>query len=479
MGVSAATVWECRAQTGSDANGGGFVAGSGGTDRSQQNLAFVVIDNATITTSVTTNVITFTAGYTPTAADVGNLVQVVSGTNATAGNFFNITAQTATTWTVNGNVVSSGTTTNLVANMGGALATLATLATAMVASNKAYVTGAFTSNATITFAQASGSPTGAIPPTRLIGYGSVRGDSTQATLTLSTNTGLTGINATASAFLVEQIAVNCASLGTSTGISVAGSSQVLRCKVSNFTLRGIFCTTTNSTVADCEVTAGVSPATEGIYLQGGTSFALRNNVHDNANCVAIKAVTGCTVQSNVVTNNTGAAADGIQTQYDCWVKNNTCHANGRHGVFFNTNNVISDHCRDNIFTANGGYGFVGTSGTALPADPDYDGNAYWNNASGARSLVDSTTGIYGVNPYTNVRDLTLTGSPYVGPTTGLTANFGLNNVPGAGADCRGAGSPGTWPGLPATVGNLDMGAVQSQAPPAAGAGAMPQILIAA
>src|SRR5437016_803970 len=157
MALSASIVWETRASGASDNNGGGFKAGAAGTDRSQQNAAQVAINNSTITTSITTTVITFTAGYTASAADVGNVVQMLTGTNVTAG-FYEITAQTSTTWTVDRNVVTSGTTTNATGNMGGALATLGKLAAAMAASNKAYATGAFTSAATITFAQAVATP---------------------------------------------------------------------------------------------------------------------------------------------------------------------------------------------------------------------------------------------------------------------------------------------------------------------------------
>src|SRR5262245_44006987 len=72
-----------------------------GTDRSQQNSAQVNIDNATITTSCATNIMTFTAGYTPTAADVGNVIQMTGGTNITTG-FYQIQSFTPTSWTLTG-----------------------------------------------------------------------------------------------------------------------------------------------------------------------------------------------------------------------------------------------------------------------------------------------------------------------------------------------------------------------------------------
>src|SRR5262249_6536029 len=93
-----------------------------GTDRSQQTNVQVNIDNSTITTSITATVITFT-GYTPTAADVGNTVRMLTGTNVTAGTY-EITAWTGSTWTVTGaaNLPTSGTTTNATGKMGGCLA---------------------------------------------------------------------------------------------------------------------------------------------------------------------------------------------------------------------------------------------------------------------------------------------------------------------------------------------------------------------
>ena len=440
------------------------MAGATGTDRSQQNAAQVAIDNAAITTSVTTNVITFVSGYTPTAADVGNVVQVISGTNATANSFFNITAQTATTWTVNGNVVSSGTTVNLIANMGGALATLGKLAAALtVGSNKAYVTGAFTSTATITFAPSGVTPAGNVPQTRLIGYGAVRGDAGHATLTLQTNTGLTGITSAASGFTVEQIDVDCASLGTSTGIALTVAFGAIRnCKVANFTVKGLrLATNTLSEIADCEVTGGTAAATVAVDLAAAPQSMHRCFIHDNA-CPGLSIVAGQTAIDCLIVNNTGAASDGVQANGNCVLLNNTIHGNGRDGIR-SLNAGTTQQIRNNILSNNGGFG-LNYSVIAGPAMADIDGNAYFSNTSGARNNVDSTAGIFGVSPYVNTRDVILTVSPYVGPTTGSTANFGLNNTAGGGAACRAAGSPGAFPGLATTVGKLDMGAVQHADP---------------
>jgi len=456
MAITAAAVGEVRQATGNDNWGGFFIAGASGTDRSQANAAFVVIDNSTITTSITTNVITFTGGYTPTAADIGNVVQMLTGTNVTAG-FYNITAQTSTTWTVNGNVVTSGTTTNATGNMGGALATLTKLSGAMLASNKAYGTGNFISTATTTFAQAVANTSAAAPPTRLIGYGSTRGDTTHLTVTLSTNTGLTGLKATGNAFFFEQCDVNGSSLGTSSGITTFTSGFVIRCKVTNCTTAGITLGTSASAV-ECEAT-GNSGANGAITGSGNTTgLVTRCFVHDNTS-LGINLGSGFACTYNIVCNNSGASSDGIFFSSVTSILNNTVHNNGRDGLRGATSQ-LGMTIRNNLLTSNGGFGLNLDNAAALPAAYQYDGNAYYSNTSGARNNADSTAGIYGVNPYTNTMDVTLSGSPYVGPTTGTSANFALNNTAGAGAACRASGTPGTWPGNTGTTGFLDMGAVQ-------------------
>lgn len=460
MALSSAIVWETRASVGSDSNGGGFAAGASGTDFSQQNAAQVNINNSTITTSITGTTVTFTAGYTPTSADVGNIVQFLTGTNVVTG-FYQITAQTSTTWTLDRTPLSSGTTTNATAKMGGALATLGALASAMVASNKAYVTGSFTATATITFAQSVATPSSAAPHTRLIGYGSTRTDGLMATLTLSTNAGLTGINATGTGFAVENLTVDAATLATSTCIALAGQfSYARRSTVKNFTTAGITFGGGSTSAWFVEATGGTAAAAAAINMASqNNTLVVGCNVHDNA-CTGIVTGSTCMIEMNLVTNNSGASSDGISFTWGCCVLRNTIHNNGRDGIRMQQDIRTPPTILNNVLTNNGGFGLNNASGNPLPALQAYDGNAFFNNTSGARASLDSITGIYGVAPYTNVHDVTLTGSPYIGPTTGTSANFGLNNTVGAGAACRTSGTPGTWMGNSGTTTFLDVGAVQ-------------------
>jgi Right handed beta helix region len=454
--LSAATVWEVRASTGSDNNGGGWHAGSPGIDYTQQ-AAAQLTDTDLATTGVVTTVTSVTGGFT--ANMVGDLLHVVSGTNWTPG-FYEITAFT------NGNTVTvdrAPTTAAGVAgtgSVGGALATLGTLSGAMVASNKAFCTGAFTTGSTITFAQSVSTPAAATLRTRLIGYTTTRTDNGRATLTL-TSTGLSGIMSTGAGLSVENLFVDCASQGTSTGMTFQSSrGYILNCKVANFATRGIYIQTSESQISDSEVTGGLAASTLALDTTGGSSNQMvRCYIHDNA-CSGCSFLNPELVAWNLIANNTGGSSHGIIIQEKGYIHNNTIHGNGGDGIRFLGSVLIQDLWRNNLITNNGGFGIDNTS-AALPASPEYDGNAYFGNTSGARHNIDDTTGISGVNLYTNTRDVILTGLPYVGPTSGGTANFGLNNVAGQGAAVRGKGSPGAFPGLATTVGALDFGAVQS------------------
>jgi hypothetical protein len=468
IALALATVWEVRGTgtsgPGNDSNGGGYVAGSGTTDYSQQNSAQLTLTDVT-TVGASSVISSVTGGFT--AQMVGNILQINSGTNFTAG-FYQIASFTSSnSVTLDRACVASGNGSAGHLSVGGALATLGKLAGAMVSSNWAYCTGAFTTNATITFAQSINPPVAASPQTALIGYGSSRGDSTHATLTLQSNSGLTAINASGFGFEIAQFDVDCASLATSTGIKVLQNYCTVRsCKVSNAKTQGISAGSQTNLITGCEVTGCAAGATAIIANNGTVENCF---VHDNS-CLGIYLNSaGGRASFNLSCNNSGASSVGIQCVDGCEIRNNTIHNNGSHGISHLGSGTEPNNWQNNILTSNGGYGINGSNGSAIPASPLMDGNAFWNNTSGARNLMDSTAGIFGVAPYTNVHDVTLSGSPYVGGTTGTTANFALNSTAGAGAACRAAGSPGTWPGNTGTTGYLDMGAVQHPDPAGGGA----------
>lgn len=464
MALAAATVWEVRT-TASDANGGGFVAGATGTDFSQQDAAqFALTGLATAGTGAT--FLTASAA----ASMVGNILNVVSGTNFVTGWFQIISVSVGVSVTVDRNICT-GVGASGVINIGGALATITKAAALYVASNKIFVkaTATYTHTATVTFSTGTDAQ-GSAPYSRLIGYTATRGDGGRPTIQLSTNSGLSALKTAALSIYIENFIIDCNSLTTSIGVELTGAffeGLVRNVKIQNFTSAGIKINTNIAIVIDCEVTGGTSAATAGIQVSTGTTVGvgiLRNYVHDNA-CPGVTFQEYCNyVQWNLIVNNTGANSDGLRMGLGGamgFVTNNTIYGNGRDGIRGNSIYAAEAvQVKNNILVSNGGYGLNLSTAAGWPADPTYDGNAYYNNTSGARNNADDTTTNpqNGVAPYTNVLDKVLSGSPF---TNAAGGDFTLNNTAGAGASCRAGGTPGALPGI-SQLGYIDMGALQHQ-----------------
>jgi len=122
MAVAASAVWRVR-PAGNTANGGGYDGSAypGGSDYSQQNFAQAVFNGTSITgsTSGVSNVVTL-SGYTVSANDDGNVVQIAGGANFTAGFYFVTAVNTgANTWTLDRNC-TTGAGSGMTGNLGGA-----------------------------------------------------------------------------------------------------------------------------------------------------------------------------------------------------------------------------------------------------------------------------------------------------------------------------------------------------------------------
>jgi hypothetical protein len=453
-----------------------------GIDYSQQNAAQVVLDNSTITTSVTTNVITFTGStHATVATEVGNFVHLATGTNVAPG-WYQITAVSVAanngTWTLNGNAVSSGTSTDFVGKMGGALQTIAQAASIYVSSNKIFVKAEATivKTATITFSVGTAVAPG-VPFTRLIGYTSARTDNGKVTIQLSTNTGLTGLSLTGAGLSVENFIVDCNTLGTSTGISLAGNeNRAINCVAKNATTAGIACVTTGAcTVYKCEVTGCTSAATAAINVTITSQYIYGCNIHDNA-CPGIVTTAQLNILNNLITNNTGASSDGINigtsgTAGSYIVSGNTIYGSGRDGIRSASGRAnAAALITNNILASNVGYGCNFSSAAGIPSDVEWDGNAYYNNTTGTRHFMDDAGGtnvINGVSPYLNPLDILVTaGSPF---TNAAGGDFTLNSTANQGALIRGVGVPASYPNATGTN-NRDMGAFQHADPAATGGG---------
>lgn len=159
MALAAATNWEVRT-TGAATNGGGY--SSGGTDYSQQDAAQLSLtDLANLSTSTTLT--SATGGFT--AAMIGNIIYIASGTNFIAG-YYQITAYTDTnTVTIDRTANATLNATAGVGKVGGATNHPNTISAIVVAGNTIYIqngtylkVGANAYVLTTTVAGAAGTP---------------------------------------------------------------------------------------------------------------------------------------------------------------------------------------------------------------------------------------------------------------------------------------------------------------------------------
>lgn len=449
MAIAPTCVWEVRT-TGSDTNGGGFVAGTG-TDYSVQDAPQLAVTDAVA--NGTTTLTSATGGFT--AAMVGNVVYLAGGTGSLAGTPRQITAvNSATSVTVDAAVAAG---TGLAANVGGALASPAVAAARKTYGNKVFwKAGAY--SITGTTPNTTGGPvndaTGGSDTSwsRWVGYSTTRTypcpDATRPVLTVAA--GLSGVTAfamTAGTMTeLHNVVIDCNSQATSRGVQAGFASHVSKCKVANCTNSGIVLTSSQSAIFGCEVT-GCTAAGSGINANYNPVAGC--HVHDNAVSGMVNA---SNVTRSLVVNNTGASSVGIGTggNGDVNVSGCTVAGNGSHGLdlSFQRGGFVAGV----LSYGNGGYGFAGASGSS-------DAGYLWRCAAGSNTSGASvnSAGIDGL--------VALTADPFVSSAGG---NYALNAAAGGGAACRAASYPGgAYPGS-ATTGYADIGAVQHADPAASG-----------
>lgn len=454
MAIGSACVWEVRAATGSDTNGGGFIAGASGTDWSQQ-----ASPQYSVTDGVTAGTTTITSATAAFGTDVvGNIIYVQGGTGSIVAGWYQITARaSALSITVDR---STGLTagTGVTLHIGGCFATIGAAATVATASNKIYVKSGttYTTTTTITFAAGNNNP-----HTRIIGYTTTRGDGGKPTLQLSTSTGFFGVTMSAQGIGLENFIIDCNSLATSSGVTMTSTNcYCTNVKVMNYTGTGINAAATNL-IYQCEITAGSSTPTAAITM--GVAYALFNYIHDGVGPgIVVTANSSGTCIHNIVDSLSGATSDGIvNAGINLYNSVNNC---GQNGISTGTGSSswINWVTLGNIMSNNAGVGLKGATAntSAMPATPMWDGNAFYNNTGGNRANADSVVGQNNVAPYTNIYDLTLSGIPY---TNQAGKNYGLNATAGAGGACRNSAPPTAWPGA-STTAFSDMGAVQHNDP---------------
>lgn len=437
MALSASTVWEVRT-TGSDANGGGFVTGATGVDYSQQDAAQFALTG--IATAGAGAVFLSAAAATTM---VGNLLQVVSGTNFTTGIFQILSVVAGVSVTVDRNICT-GVGSNGVINIGGALATIGALASPMVAGNIAYVkaSGTYSIATGVTFAQTSVSVI-----TAIIGYTTTRGDNgmplIQASAAISMIT-LAGDGVSLQNFELD---------GNSTAskglvVSNTFSSPSVNLKIHHCTTEGI---SAAAVFVGAQLEVYSCAGTNGAVAVGSNSRISFLYSHDNTKAGFYTGGNHITLTNCIAESNSGASSDGfLLSGFENQLINCVAYNNGRSGININTF-VIGATVYNCIMTGNAAYGLVIPAGSKQM--PSVNFNAFYNNTSGARNTIAAGS-----------NDVTLTSDPFISSSGG---NFALNTTAGGGAACKAVGFPGVFPGGTST-GYASIGTIQPD--PSSGGG---------
>lgn len=447
MALSSSIVWEVQTG-GDDTNGGGFVSGAAGTDRSTQTAAQVNINNSTIvcsTPSANSNTLTFVSGYTPSSADVGNVVNISAGTNINAG-VYSITAQSSTTWTLAGvsNLTTAGGAGSaVVGKMGGCLASPAKAIGFVASGNIVFVkSGSYTISSST--AGASNGRINMATACHVIGYNTTRTvmnlDSSKPTLTASGISSTTIFTGSSSSGLVRNIILDGASLTSLRGFDHSGSgSSYERCEAKNFTNTGFNTSTSSTSLIECYATGCT---TQAAFIVVGR--IINCVASSNTSVVGFSSGGGTIIGCIAISNGTGFSNSGGRGTV---FVNCIAYANTSDG--FNSDNVaIHVGC---ISESNGGWGYKNSAFAGLIFGATiYDCSAY-NNTSGAfqNSATASST----------INSITVTaGSVFVDAASG---NFALNATANQGLLLKSNSTTlNVWPtGATATSSYRDVGPV--------------------
>ncbi len=471
--------WDLRT-TGNDNNGGAFLVGSTGTDRSQSDSAFCTASDLVLVTADTAT--SATCPFSSTS--VGNLIHVTAGTNFTVQRcaVFAVISVTATLQCEGIHAGTSGATGGTFF-LGGAALTPQSVVTSLAgaAYHTVYVkTGTYTVTSAITF------PADVLGAT-FEGYVSTHGDLTYAT-TLSASAPLwttstnsislvsygAGSDSPAVTFREMVFSTTAGTRGHGFYPNTSRPSLMLRldrCKLSGFDYGvdgdfsgGYFFT--NLFIWKTEFTGHTQVAVR----NGGANWIVGNNFHDNVGDAYNELSAGYqqpnTLIGNIFNhNNTSSGGQGSAV----WI--NTGQGGGLPGGLFAFNNVFYNNVKNslnisggsnqyvvinNIFDSNAQATTTALVSTNLNADNTLftQGNVYRNNDTNISCVAPSPPTGYICTDSTDI-------FPSVSPFTNAAGgDFSLNNTAGGGALLKATGFMGVLP-LSGT-GYADIGPLQSQ-----------------
>lgn len=434
MALAAAVIWEIRT-AGNVLNGGGFRSDAAGTDFSQQNAAQATLTVAATVHTSTTQLNVPAGEYVVSAADIGNLFQLSSGT-ATPGFYMIGSVDVANNrWTVDRSMGTAGQTA--AGRMGGALSTPAVIGAVAVNGNLIWVK-AGTYTLTTATQNIDGGPFTSSARLGVVGYGTTRGDFAARPLftgsvaqtffnngvarSLLRNIECDGQAAVLTTLITWRGTVSeCKATGALTGFSNAtGACRFVRCEA-DAVGTGFHLSVAGSTAVEC-VAHGIS-VNHGFNMTAATTSAVR--------CIAADCADSGFLVSGVESLIVNCVA------YDCV-------GDG----FEMEESATLVNC---VAEANAGYGFATNSSNANAVE-------LWNCAGYSNTSGNIEPTLLSIFPGAiSVDFVTGTASFFVDPANG---DFALNNVSGGGAALRAAGSAGVS-GYGGTS-YLDIGAVQHE-----------------
>lgn len=442
MAFAATTEWDVRT-TGSDTNGGGFNTAASGTDRSQQDAAFITFTDLVIGG---TNTQLTSAANPFGATSPGNIINITGGTGFTVQRvqIVSVAGAVATC----DKAVGTASSTGGQGKLGGALLTISTAINTAHGGNTIWVkNGTYTLTVAVNWVNANASANNGI--TYVIGYNATHGDNgTGPTITTATNSVdllTTAPGVTATLFLQNLNFTNTATT-KGNGLKAVSSTvylYVVNCSFNGFRMSidstaGFFALSLigssfrNSSNQNIQSSGGVPVHALGCYFAGTVSGS------NSLWVTGVASVIGCVFAGNGY----GLVVPGGANL--CVVANNVFTGHANNGLHFSSPpSQVNTSIINNIFYGNTGFGI----GVGAACNVPRWANAYGSNTAGNTQFTISPTELNAV---------TLTASPFTNTGTG---DYSLNATAGGGAVCKAVGFPRTFG--TATTGFLDIGAVQS------------------
>lgn len=435
MALSVNTVWEVRTG-GSNTNGGGYV--SGGTDWSQQNSP-----QYSVTDAVTNGTTTITSATANFGTDVvGNILYISGGSASIVAGWYQIISRTNSTTIVVDRSTGLTAGTGATLNIGGALLTLAQVASIATSTNVCWIrSGTYDTGSQIdTNANWSSY--------KIYGYGTTRGDGTRATLRATAAITMILARNNGEGCIFRNLNFDGNSDTGTNGLQFTNhgsNSSILldNCRVFDWSGSGMLSNTTNlmnlfllnTEFFGCAVGLGGSTDASSMIIYAVGCIFRNNSSHGTQRVGGF--FDRCIGYAN--------GGNGFENGQNTSASYNNCIAYGNTADGFgsgvgNTRRSIYTNC---ISYGNSSHGFDQTTSDAALAYNCATGS----NSSGAFNNVTQVA-----------NNILLTVDPF---TDAANGNFSLNNTAGGGALCRAAGFPGSFvSGL--TTGYLDVGAVQHQ-----------------